>query len=352
MIDRVLRHTAHPRPHAHPARPAGLAYADILMIKVAYLADGCHALGADDAYFPRVQPKGGIFTFTRQKLHGSPGASRQLAACSLLELHIMDDGTHGDRGHRERIPRLDVGLGARQHGIAHLKAERCDDIALLSISVMEESDARRSIRIVLNLRHFRGDADFIAPEVDHPVFFLVPAAPVTNRYLAAVVSSTALADLHDQRFLRRAARHFFERRGGLEPSSRRRRVIGLYRHLCTLKYIDLFTRLQRHVRFLPVGPPAQPRPDPLFLARILYRSDIGDLDLENAFDSLFHLHLVGVDFYFKGQDVVFFLKPGALLGYSRHPDDIVEIGHHLPYTSCMAFRASCVVLRYRYFSRS
>src|SRR5512147_1972203 len=46
VIYRVHCHTADTRPHAHPARPAGLADADVLMVKVAYLADGCHALGA------------------------------------------------------------------------------------------------------------------------------------------------------------------------------------------------------------------------------------------------------------------------------------------------------------------
>jgi hypothetical protein len=78
MVDGVHHHATDPRSHTHPACPAGLADADILVIQIPYLADSRHALGTYHSYFPGVEPQRGIFTFPRQELHRCARAPRKL----------------------------------------------------------------------------------------------------------------------------------------------------------------------------------------------------------------------------------------------------------------------------------
>src|SRR5208337_1119849 len=174
MVNRVLCHTANSRPHSHPTCSAGLPNADVLMVQVAYLADGGHALGPDSANFPGVQAQGCVLAFACQKLHGRTGAPPKLPSRSLLQLHVVEDGTNRDRSHRKRVARFYVGISTGHDAVADLQAEGCDDITLFSIRIMEESDASRPVRIVLDFGYLCGDTEFITFEVNYPVFFLVP----------------------------------------------------------------------------------------------------------------------------------------------------------------------------------
>src|SRR5688572_20591854 len=60
MVDRVHRHAAHVRLLAQPARPAGLADRDVLVVDVADLADRRQAVGVDLPDLARGHLDGGV----------------------------------------------------------------------------------------------------------------------------------------------------------------------------------------------------------------------------------------------------------------------------------------------------
>jgi hypothetical protein len=53
---------------------------------------------------------------------------------------------------------------------------RVQDVALLPVLVLHQRDARRAVRIVLDLAHHARHAELVALEVDDAVLALVPAA--------------------------------------------------------------------------------------------------------------------------------------------------------------------------------
>src|SRR5262249_50631938 len=93
-----------------------------------------------------------------------------------LELDAVDRRAERDEAQRQRVPRLDVGGLRRDHVVADLEVIGREDVALLAVGVMEERDARRAVRIVLDRRDDRRHADLVALEVDDAVAALVAAA--------------------------------------------------------------------------------------------------------------------------------------------------------------------------------
>ena len=98
----------------------------------------------------------------------------------------MDNRTSRDVAQRQVVARLDVGVGAGLDAVTLLDALRCDDVALLTVSVVQQSDASGTVRIVLDRGNLGGHAVLVALEVDHAVTTLHAAA------LVAVVVTTGL----------------------------------------------------------------------------------------------------------------------------------------------------------------
>src|SRR5215472_7538640 len=77
------------------------------------------------------------------------------------------------------------------------------DVALLSIGVVQECQPRRAVRVVFDGGNARGNALLLAAKIDRAVLLLMPAAAVPDGDLAMrVAPASALARL-DQRFLGR-----------------------------------------------------------------------------------------------------------------------------------------------------
>ena len=88
-------------------------------------------------------------------------------------------------------------------GIAGGQAARCDNVATLTVSVLQQGDVRRAVRIVLDALDAAGDSVLVALEVDHAVMVLVPASAVTRRDPSGVVATTRLGFLFHQGRMRR-----------------------------------------------------------------------------------------------------------------------------------------------------
>src|SRR5262245_59297012 len=89
-------------------------------------------------------------------------------------------------------------------------------VTLLAIGKLDQRNARRAIRIVLDLLHRGDDAELVPLEVDHAVLPLVSAATTPHGDVAVVVATARLLQRLGQRLLRRAARDLGEVGHGTE----------------------------------------------------------------------------------------------------------------------------------------
>src|SRR2546423_5368618 len=94
------------------------------------------------------------------------------------------------------------------------------DVAPLAIAVLDERDARGTVRIVLDLLHRRRQPELVASEIDDAVLALVTTTATTHRDVAVIVTTTALLERLDERLLRLLTRDLGEIRDGTEPRAR------------------------------------------------------------------------------------------------------------------------------------
>src|SRR5665811_2020164 len=211
VVDRVHGRTAHGRAHAAPASAAGLAAGDVGVIGVAQLAHRSATGEADTAQLTGRQAHDAVALFLGLQLGARAGAAHQLPAATRLQLDVVDRGARRDVLERQRVAGLDVGSGAGLDGVAHLEALRREDVALLAVGVVQESDARRAVRVVLDVRDLGRHAVLVALEIDDAVAPLVAAALVARRDAPVAVAAAVLLERRQQRTLRLAARDVLER---------------------------------------------------------------------------------------------------------------------------------------------
>src|SRR5262249_44640628 len=140
----------------------------------------------------RWQLQEGVVALLRHELDRRPRAAAELGAATRPQLDGVHHGPERDVGERQAAARLDVGLRARLHRIADAEADRCEDVAARAVGILEERDARRAVRIVLDRLHDGSHAYLVATEVDHAIEPLVAAAPVPGRHATAIVPTTRL----------------------------------------------------------------------------------------------------------------------------------------------------------------
>ena len=149
MVDRVHGHAAIVRAPALPARPAGLAVVDVLVVRVRHGADRRHALGADPADLARAQADLAPVAVAADQLREGAGRARHLAAGAGLQLDIVDDRADRDALQRRRIAGLHVDPLAGDHLVADLQPLRGQDVGELAVLVLDQRDERRAVRVVL-----------------------------------------------------------------------------------------------------------------------------------------------------------------------------------------------------------
>ena len=117
------------------------------------------------------------------------------------------------------LPTLDVGVGARLDRRADAQLRGREDVRLRAVGVVEQRDARRPVRVVLDRGDLRRHAVLEALEVDDAVAALVAAALVARRDPAVVVAAALLRDRLEQALLRLRLRDLLERRDGHEAAA-------------------------------------------------------------------------------------------------------------------------------------
>jgi len=130
------------------------------------------------------------------------------------------------------ISRKDVrGFAGRDSG-ADFKTHRVQDVALVAVRVMQESDVGAAVRVVLDGSDLGRHAILVAPEIDHAVLLLVAAAAVPDDDFALVVASAGALFGLEQIFLRRVLGDVALVEHGHKPPRRRIWIKALESHLC------------------------------------------------------------------------------------------------------------------------
>ena len=135
------------------------------------------------------------------RLAGSGTSGTGVQRLTRLELDRVDQGTNGNLGKRHGVAGLDVGASAGHDGIANPEALGSQDVALLAVHVVEQSDAGRAVRIVLDRGNLGRHAVLVALEVDATILTLVAAALVTDGDVAMIVTASLLGQGLEKRLL-------------------------------------------------------------------------------------------------------------------------------------------------------
>src|SRR5207237_8663243 len=153
----------------------------------------------DAAHLAGRKPQRRVAGVLRDELDARARGARELAALAGPELDVVDERARRDVLERQSVPGLDVGPDARLHRRADPQPGGREDVRLEAVRVVEERDARRAVRVVLDRGNLRRDAVLRALEVDRPVAALVAAALVAGRDAAVVVPAALLGQFLGER---------------------------------------------------------------------------------------------------------------------------------------------------------
>src|SRR5262249_14497923 len=91
VIDRVHHGAPHRRPESAPAHAPGLADGHVLVVQVADLTDGGHAVDRDVTHLARRQLQRRAIAFLGQKLRLRAGAATELRPPAPLKLDVVHE---------------------------------------------------------------------------------------------------------------------------------------------------------------------------------------------------------------------------------------------------------------------
>src|SRR6476660_1686076 len=190
------------------------------------LADGCAAAHVNVADFAGRQTQLGETAFLCNELDRCAGGAAHLGAATRAQFNCVDYGTDRDVAQRQVVAGLDVSVGTCFHGVTLGQLVRGDDVTLGAINVVQEGDASRAVRIVLDFGNAGVDAVLVvATEVDQTVLALVATTLVTGRDLTGVVTATLFREGTYQRLFRRRPRDFGEVRYARGTTARGSRLV-------------------------------------------------------------------------------------------------------------------------------
>src|SRR5258708_7300997 len=195
------------------------------------------------ALLARRQTHLGLAALFRHQLRASTSAAHHLAAATFRQLNVVNNGTSRDVLQRQGIARLDIRFGTSRNTIAHLKAQRRENIALLTIQIMQQGDTRRAVRIVLDRRNLRRNTQLVALEIDQTIGTFGATATMANRNFTLVVTPGVLHQFHSQRFLWSCLGNLLESRDRHATAARRCWSILSNWHLLYLSLMPSMRRL-------------------------------------------------------------------------------------------------------------
>ena len=171
-------------------------------VTFADLTDDGHAVGANDAHFAGGHTDLSVAVLLRHQLSGSTGGADELSALAGMHLDVVDHGTNGNVGDRQAVTGLDVGSGGRDDLVTGSEADRSDDVALLTVGVLNEGDIGAAVGVVFKTQDGSFHVELVALEIDHTVLLLVAAAMMTDGDAAVTVAAGGFLIRVEQGLLR------------------------------------------------------------------------------------------------------------------------------------------------------
>src|SRR5579875_482505 len=146
----------------------------------------------------------------------------------------MNDGANRDVFELERITGLDISLSTALNSIADFQSFWGENIAFISVGVVQECDIGGAIGIVFNCRYHRWNPVAITFEIYDAQSPLVASAAVSASHVASVVAATRAANRRKQTLFRRFARQHLEVGDLHEPLTGSTRIELNNRHFAML----------------------------------------------------------------------------------------------------------------------
>ena len=205
MVDRIHDRTANAWADALPAVTTSFTDLDVAVLSVADFTDGCTARNEHATHFGRRHAQDSVIAFLTHELDAGACAASECSTATWLKLNSMDERTNGNSRKRQCIAGLDVRISAGDDGLANIQTTRMKDVALFAVCIVEQCDARRTIRIVFDGGNFSGDAVLVALEIDHAITALHAAALMAGGDTAVVVTTSLLGQRTQKRLFRSSA---------------------------------------------------------------------------------------------------------------------------------------------------
>ena len=165
---------------------------DILMLKVADLTNGCLAVQADEANLTgRKSDLSHTVLFLRDELSCGTCGANQLTALAGVDLDVVNQSTNGNVSELESVTGLDICIVAGVNLVAVLQTDRSQNVGLVTLFVLKQSDVSGAVRVVLDTDNGCGRL-VLTLEVNDSVLDLVTAASVANSDLAVAVTAGVL----------------------------------------------------------------------------------------------------------------------------------------------------------------
>src|SRR6266404_8413039 len=90
---------------------------------------------------------------------------------------------------RQRVSQNGRNIIPRRDGRPNSKSDRRENVTQLPIRILNESDPRGTVRIVLDPDHFRDNTALASAKINPAVFLFVPAPDVPRREPAVIIAT-------------------------------------------------------------------------------------------------------------------------------------------------------------------
>src|SRR5699024_10273135 len=140
-----------------------------------------------------------VTPFLGNQLQPCPGGAGDLGATARPQLDRVDHCPARDVPQRQVVAWFDVRAATVLDRVSLVESPRCQDVALLAVGVMQQRDAGRPVRVVLDVRDLGGYAVLVVTtKVHDTVCTFVPTTLMPGRHPATRVPATLVVQRTDQ----------------------------------------------------------------------------------------------------------------------------------------------------------
>src|SRR5579863_1923143 len=201
MVNRIHRDAANVRTLSEVPLTAGGADDLVLVLEIPELTDRRATDNCNLSNFARRHAHLRVLAFFSHQLRGAAGGTHELAALSRTQLDVVYDRALRNVRKRQRVSDFDVRIWTRLDNVADFDSGRRQDVALFTVAIVQQSDVRRTIGIVLDRSDFCRDGILGSLEIDDAILPARSAATMTRRDVTVEVAARVLLANFGQRTL-------------------------------------------------------------------------------------------------------------------------------------------------------